>query len=246
MKLLIINPNTSENMTGQIEKSVKAIAPDDAQVEVVTNIGGPVSIEGHTDETVSAYHILKYLGNTSEQYDGYLIACFSNHPSVAVLRELTGKPALGIAEAACHMAAMAGNRFGIVTTSPKWVPMLEEAVVSFGLNGKCAGVFSSGLSVTDLHDLKQTDVEQAIFDAGKLAVSSGAEVICLGCAGMSGLQERMKKELKLPVIDSCEAGLMQLYALCTMGIGTSRICMYSPNMVRETIGLEDEIGMLYK
>lgn len=246
MRLLIINPNTSEAMTEQIRKSVEAVAPDDAECETVTNMGGPVSIEGHTDEIVSAYHILKYLGKNKEQYDGYLIACFSNHPVTAALRELTGKPVLGIAEAACHMASMAGNRFGIVTTSPKWVPMLEEVVTGFGLNEKCAGVFSSGFSVSELHDLEEKDVEKGILNTAGLAVSSGAEVICLGCAGMSGLQEKIKKELKVPVIDSCEAGVMQLYALCRMGIGTSRRCMYSPIMARETIGLEDEIDMFYK
>lgn len=246
MRILVINPNTGNEMTRQIEENLKALRLSDVELDVMTNEGGPVSIEGHTDEIISAYHMLKLLGKKKEKYDGYLVACFSAHPSVAAFRELTGKPVVGIAEAACHTAAMLGNRFGIVTTSPKWVPMLEEAVGNFGLKEKCAGVWSSGLSVTQLHTSTEEEVEEGILDAGRLAVLSGAEVICLGCAGMSGLQEKIREELKIPVVDSCEAGLLQLFAICKMGIQTSRICMYAPNLPRKTVHMEDELEQFYR
>lgn len=245
MRILVINPNTDNEMTEQIKNSIKTLLAEDIEIDVVTNEGGPVSIEGHTDEIVSAYYMLKILGNFKDEYDGYLIACFSDHPSIAAFRELTGKPVVGIAEAACHMASMAGNRFGIITTSPKWVPMLTEAVHSFGVEEKCAGVWTSGLSVEELHELPYQKVETAIIDAGKQAIASGAEVICLGCAGMSGLQKRIMVELRIPVVDPCEAGLMQIYALCKMGINTSQRCMYAPNYPRKTVHMEDVISKFY-
>lgn len=244
-RFLVINPNTDGEMTRQIGESLREILPEHTELCVETNIAGPVSIEGHTDEVVSAYYILKRIAEQQEAYDGYLIACFSDHPSVAVLRELTGRPVVGIAEAACHMAAMTGSRFGIVTTSPKWVPMLQEAVRCFGLEEKCAGVLSTGVSVTGLHELSQQEVEEAVLRTGKEAIALGAETLCLGCAGMSGLQERIERELGVPVVDSCQAGLMMLYALCSLKLGTSPSCMYAPNTARETVGLEEAIRKLY-
>lgn len=244
-KFLVINPNTGQAMTKQIEESLQGLVPEEVKLEVVTNVAGPVSIEGHTDEVISSYHILNLIGEKQEEYDGYLIACFSNHPSIAMLRELTGRPVVGIAEAACHMAAMTGNKFGIVTTSPKWVPMLQEAVGCFGMKDKCAGVWSTGLSVVELHQVSKEQLEDAILNTGRQAISYGAEVICLGCAGMSGLQQRIEKELKVPVVDSCKAGLMMLYSLCNLGLQTSRLCTYAPNAPRETMNLEENMKKLY-
>ncbi len=244
-RFLVINPNTGWEMTKQIEESLKGLKLDDVKLEVAANVAGPVSIEGHTDEIISSYHILKLIAERKTEYDGYLIACFSNHPSIKALRELTGKPVVGIAEGACYMAAMAGNLFGIVTTSQKWVPMLKEAVECFGIKDKCAGVFSTGLSVTELHELSGEEVEKEILNAGKKALAAGAEVLCLGCAGMSGLHKRIERELKVPVVDSCEAGLMMLYSLCHMGLWTSSLCMYAPNLPRETINLEKDMEQFY-
>lgn len=245
-KFLVINPNTEEAMTGQIERNLKELAPEQVELKAVTNTGGPVSIEGHTDEIVSAYHMLKLLGQTKEEYDGYLVACFSNHPSVGAIRELTGKPAVGIAEAACSMAAMLGERFGIVTTSPKWVPMLNEAVSAFGVKEKCAGVFSCGLSVVQLQECSAEEVADAVVDAGRLALLAGAEVICLGCAGMSGLKQRVEGELGVPVVDACMAGMMMLYSLSVLEAKTSRIGMYAPNEKRNTVNVEPEIRKFYE
>ncbi len=244
-KFMVINPNTGKAMTNQIEESLQGLLTEEVELEVVTNIAGPVSIEGHIDEVLSSYYILKMIAQKQEECDGYLIACFSNHPSIAMLRELTGKPVVGIAEAACHMAAMIGNKFGIVTTSHKWVPMLQEAVECFGMRDKCAGVWSTGLSVDELHQHSREQVEDAILNTGKQALSYGAEAICLGCAGMSGLQERIEKELKVPVVDSCKAGLMMLYSLCNLNLQTSCLCTYAPNLPRETMNLENNIKKFY-
>lgn len=246
INLLVINPNTGTEMTGQIEKQLKKICPANVALTVETNVAGPVSIEGHIDEIVSAYHMLELIAEKKDAYDGYLVACFSNHPSIAMLRELTGKPVVGIAEGACHMASVLGNEFAIVTTSPKWVPMLTEAVELFGLKQKCSGVFTSGLSVEDLHKLSEEKVEMEIIKAGQKALNAGAEVLCLGCAGMSGMQQKLEEQLNVPVVDSCEAGFMMLYALCSMGLKTSRRRMYEKNMPRETRNLNEKLTTFYK
>lgn len=246
IKLLVINPNTEEKMTQQIENQLRNICPQGVVLDVVSNVAGPTSIEGHTDEIVSAYHMLEIIAEKKDYYDGYLIACFSNHPSINMIRELTGKSVVGIAEGACHFASLAGDKFAVVTTSPKWVPMLEEAIDIFGLSKKSRGVFTSGLSVEELHTLTQEKVIEEIIKAGKIAIGKGSEAIILGCAGMSGLKEMMEAELKVPVIDSCEAGFMMLYGMCQMQLGSSRKRMYSENMPRKTVNLDDKIMSFYE
>ena len=245
-RILVINPNTEETMTEQIRDQILSICPEDVVLDAVSNAAGPVSIEGHTDEIVSAYHILETISENSGKYDGYLIACFSNHPSIGMLRELTGKSVVGIAEGACHFASLMGASFAVVTTSPKWVPMLEEAIGSFSLAKKCNGVYTSGLSVEELHSLSKEKVEKEIIQAGKIAVANGAEVIVLGCAGMSGMKEKLEESIDVPVIDSCEAGFMMLYGMCQMHLKSSRACMYAPQLPRKTKGLHENIKRFYE
>ncbi len=246
IRILVINPNTEQKMTDQIEKQIREKLPSDIRLTVRTNVAGPVSIEGHTDEIISSYYILEMLSDFKETYDGYLIACFSNHPSIAMLREITGKPVVGIAEGACHLASLLGHQFAVVTTSPKWVPMLTEAVDQFGLADKCRGIFTSGLSVENLHNLSAEKVEKEIIEAARRALDAGAEVLCLGCAGMSGIREKLENKLSVPVIDSCEAGFWELYALCKMSLSTSRYCMYAENLKRKTWNLDDKLKKFYE
>ena len=50
----------------------------------------------------------------------------------------------------------------------------------------------------------------------------GAEVITLGCACLAGLDERLQKELAIPVVDGIAAGVRLAEALARSGAFTSR------------------------
>ena len=54
MKLLIVNPNTSRPMTEGIAAAARAVAAHGTRIEAVCPSFGPLSIEGHFDETVAA------------------------------------------------------------------------------------------------------------------------------------------------------------------------------------------------
>jgi allantoin racemase len=50
----------------------------------------------------------------------------------------------------------------------------------------------------------------------------GAEVICLGCAGMAGINEVLQKRLGVPVIDGVAASIAYLNALVRCNLSTSK------------------------
>ena len=59
-------------------------------------------------------------------------------------------------------------------------------------------------------------------------VSDGADVIVLGCAGMSDLCTRLETELQVPVIDGVAAATTQVEALIRMGLKTSTRGEFAP------------------
>jgi allantoin racemase len=57
--------------------------------------------------------------------------------------------------------------------------------------------------------------------------SRGAEVLVLGCAGLTGFVEDLQKRVAMPVIDPVEAGCRMLKSVCETGLNTSHIGLYS-------------------
>ena len=221
--LLVVNPNTSAEMTETI--GVTALETGrrlGVEVRVICPDTGPDSIEGSFDEVVSAYWTVDCVLQVPEQFDGVLVACYGSHPAIAALREAIDVPVLGIMEASLLYALPLGAKFSIITTSPRWQPLLEESVRALGHEALCASVRSTGLAVLDLQRLPPEQVRSRLLAEAMLAVErDGAEVIVLGCAGMTGLHTAVSS-IGVPVVDPVVAGVALVAALAQTGARTSK------------------------
>ena len=247
-RLLVVNPNTSRDMTETIGISARLAAEKAAvEVDVVCPDNGPASIEGRFDEIVSAYWTLDCVMRVAERYDGFVVACYGPHPAVEAIREAVQAPAMGIMEASILYALPLGGRFAIVTTSPRWKPLLEEGVKLLGVEARCASVRSSGLAVLDLERLPPDEVRARLaVEARAAVIDDGAEVILLGCAGMAGLQESVSAAAGVPVVDSVWAGVTLVAALARAGARTSKRNQYRPVDPRPGLDLPPGLKRVYE
>jgi allantoin racemase len=229
-RLLVVNPNTSREMTETIRRSAEAAANAVAvEVDTVCPTNGPPSIEGRFDEIVSAYWTLDCVMQVVDAYDGVVVACYGPHAAIEGIREAVDVPTMGIMEASILYALPLGSRFGIVTTSSRWQPLLEDGLKLLGVESRCASVRSSGLAVLDLDRLPREEVCGRLAEAARAAVEEdGAEVILLGCAGMAGLQEVVASAVRVPVVDAVCAGVTLVGALARSGARTSKRNLYRP------------------
>ena len=67
---------------------------------------GPTSVEGVYDEIITSHGVLEILLKEKNNYDAFIIACFSDHPVIQAGREAIAKPVIGIFEAACMVACL--------------------------------------------------------------------------------------------------------------------------------------------
>jgi allantoin racemase len=229
-RLLVVNPNTSREMTATIAHSARAAGEAiGADVDITCPDHGPESIEGSLDEIVSAYWTLDHVKRVAELYDGIVVACYGPHPAIDGIREAIDAPTMGIMEASVLYALPLCASFSIVTTSPRWEPLLEESVRRLGVESRCASIRSSGLAVLDLERLPTAQVRARLAEEAKAAVvEDGAEMILLGCAGMAGLQEAVAAAAGVPVVDSVWAGVVIVGALARAGARTSKRNRYRP------------------
>lgn len=247
MRILFINPNTSEEFTRKIQAIVEKYALPTSEATAKNPSSGPRSIESIYDEILSSPGTLELAISEMDHYDGFVIACYSDHPTIYALREITEKPVIGIAEASMYMACMLGYKFSIVTTNQEWEPLLWDAVRHYGLAERCASVRSTGMPVLALESASPEETDRLILNAARRAIEEdGAEVICLGCAGMAGLDKNIEHELGLPVVDGVVSALKFLEGMVGYGLKTSKRLAYSRPGRKELLNLPETFYQPYR
>jgi allantoin racemase len=227
MKILVVNPNTSESMTKHIKKELDPIKRRDTELTVVCAETGPETIESAYEEAFAIPPTLNWVKRANQQgYDAVVIACFSD-PGLEAAKEISTIPVIGIGEATYHMAAMLGAKFTIMTIRKEYIPAVREQVHKRGLDYYLASVKDLGLSVseTDAHPEK---TKKRVLDFAKQAVEEdGAEVIILGCAGMSGYAPEIEKKLGAKVLDPTAVALKIAEAMVDLKLVHSKVGLFA-------------------
>lgn len=199
----------------------------------LTPAWGPESAEGWLDSYLSAAAVLDTLRTyDGPPYDAVVMAGFGEHGREGV-RELVDVPVVDITEAAAHLACLLGRRYGVVTTLERSRGQIEDSLETAGVARNCAAVVGTGLNVLDLGDDERT--ETAFLAAAERACAAGAEVLVLGCAGMTGLQRAVGEKLGLPVVDGVAAAVKLAESLLALGLTTSRVGSYAEALPKRRV-----------
>ncbi len=224
MLITVINPNSTATMTRSIAASARAVAGPGTRIAAVNPTGGPASIESSTDAARCVPGVLAKIG-AAPQSDAFVLACFGD-PGLDAAREVASGPVVGIAEAAMRTAGYLGGAFSVVTTLRRTVPHTERLVARYGLREQCRSVRATDIAVLDLDGDPET-FKQLRDEARSAVESDGADVIVLGCAGMSGLAAALQDELGVPVVDGVAAAVVTAESLVRLGLSTSRAGEYA-------------------
>ena len=246
MRILILNPNTSEDFTKSIEDAVQEVKVPGTELICMNPTAGPRSIECVYDEIISCAPCLELLIKHQHDFDGVVIGCYGHHPVIPAAREILNQPVIGIMEAAIHFACIAGETFSIISSGDRTITMFREAVRAYGVENRCASIRSTGTPVLALESSTKSVVEELILNEARKAVEEdGAEVISLGCAGMVGLNKRLSDELDVPVIDGVAAGIKLIEGLVCCGIKTSKRRAFSTPPGKELANLPEVFSKPY-
>ncbi|MCX3064220.1 aspartate/glutamate racemase family protein [Streptomyces beihaiensis] len=223
--MLVTNCNTTRAMTEEIVAGARAAATPGTAVTGLTPAWGVESAEGWLDSYLSAAAVLDALRTyDGEPYDAVVMAGFGEHGREGA-RELLDVPVVDITEAAAHLACLLGRRYGVVTTLGRSRGQIEDSLLTAGVAAHCVGVTGTGLGVLELDDPGR--VEKAFVAAARTVLDAGAEVLVLGCAGMTGLERAVSQRLGVPVVDGVAAAVRLAESLVGLGLRTSRAGGYA-------------------
>ena len=240
MKLLIINPNTSEAMTEDIRRTILMVKNKEIDIEVIHSDFGAESLESFYDYTLASFGMIRCLKKHVKD-DGILIACFGD-PGLYAIEEISDCPVVGIAEASMGIANLLGAKFSILAASEKASPMMDYLVAGYGMQARSAGTVAINMSVLDVEQNKEEAIEKLV-NAGRIAKNRGAEVLILGCAGMTGISESVEKRLGIRVLDPVFIGYSVLEMLVTKNISVGKSGLLSTpepkGVLKENLLLND-------
>ena len=227
MKIMVINPNTSENMTNHIREELSRIKRSDTKLTVLCPDMGPETIESAYDEAHAIPPTLELVKKANQEgYDAVILACFSD-PGLEAAKEVSEIPVIGIEESTLHMAAMLGARFSIMTPRKQRIPVRKEHVHMRGMDHFLASVRSLDLSVAET-DANPKKTKKRVLEVGKAAIKEdGAEVIILGCAGMAGYAPGLESKLGVKVLDPTAVALKVAEAMADLGLRHSKLGIFA-------------------
>lgn len=246
ISILVINPNSTESMTAALKPLLSDLLHPHLSLDFYTApASAPPSIDDAETSSLSAAAtfptLLPFLtahnhNNHAQDperhgYSAYLVACYSPHPLTTLIRTHSSAPVLNIFEASILHARALGRPFGIVTTGKYWETVLANGVRQYltgidtpaiekggaGIEG-FIGVRSTGLNATELHSMEKEEVDRRIAQASAELVGEGADIIILGCAGMSGMEEAIRRGAEtegrsIKIVDGVRAGIILLEGL---------------------------------
>lgn len=233
MRILVVNVNTTDSITQAIARQAQAAAAPGTEIIGLTPDFGADSVEGNFESYLAAIAVMDKVMSYDQPFDAVIQAGYGEHGREG-LQELLNVPVVDITDAAASTAMYVGRAYSVVTTLDRTVPLIEDRLRLSGLWDRCASVRASGLAVLELEESPERALE-AIVRQAELAVSEDrAEVICLGCGGMAGLDEQIRQRTGVPVIDGVSAAVTVAESLVRLGLSTSKVRTYAqprPKMI---------------
>jgi allantoin racemase len=239
MRVLLLNPNTTEAVTQRLLAAAKRVSAPGTEIVPLTASKGVPYIATRAEAQIAGAIVLEMLA-AHQDVDAAIIAAFGD-PGLMGARELFDFPVIGMSEAAMLTACMLGGRFAIVTFAQALGPWYRECVESHGLTGRLASIRMLDESFKSIKDVQEEKAEQLVALANQ-AAEDGADAVILAGAPLAGMANEVRTRIKVPVIDQTEAALRQAETLVLLNPRKSTLGSFRRPDAKPTQGLSDALA----
>lgn len=210
MKICLIVPIISKEFIEKKDREKrfgKYVRPD-TEVDVVNIDYGPSSIESRYDDVMAAPFVVKKAEWAEKNgYDAVAVSCMMD-PGVKAAKEALDIPVVGPKEAANQLAQILGD--------------------------KVATIYPRGITVLELSQDPSRTFE-VLLENSKIALDGGAQVLILGCTGLTGFGKRLQDELGVPVLEGEGLALALAQLFVDIGLSQSKLAYEKPPEKKRTL-----------
>lgn len=200
-RILLVNPNSTSEITEVAAEQVRLIAGDRATIATSTARFGARYISSRAAAAIAGHAALDCVARDAGGCDAVYLACFGD-PGLKALQEVSPIPVVGMADAACRVAAERYGRFGIVTGGALWEPMLNEFITSIGLSANLTGVRTIAPTGGDIARNPDAAIRSLAAACETCVREDEAKTVILGGIALGGLAAKVQPFVSAPVLCS--------------------------------------------
>ncbi len=210
---------------------IESITPAGYEIDNFVPDYGTHSVESHVDEAYNAPFILDKIVEAHQQnYDAIVIDCACD-PILVAAREAVETPVVGARNSALHFALTLGTKFSIVTVQGQsLVRCMHHGVRMEGLEAFLSSVRYLKMPVLDIASDPEEAQNELRVESKKAIDEDGADVIILGCTGLSHQVDikSISQELGVPILDPLIVAVNAAVAIVESGLTHSKVAYPKP------------------
>ena len=189
MKVILINPNSTEAMTLSSVETAQKTAPE-INFEGWTSFDGPPSIQGEEDGNHATKPLLELVKKANKQKpSAIIIGCFDD-TGLEQAREISLCPVLGIGESSFLLSYLFSGKTAVITTVHEAVPIIKKNIKNAGYSTLISEVIAADIEVLDL---EFSPAQSAVkFAQASKALDGSTQNIILGCAGAVKIKDEFE------------------------------------------------------
>ena len=238
VRLLVVNPNTSEAVTRAYLEAARRVAPEGVSLTGATGRFGARIVSNEAENLVAGHSALDLVADRAKGHDAVILA-ISFDTGLAALRSILPMPVVGITGAALNAACAGGRRIGVVIFGSVSRRLYETVLAGYGIEPVGIAAIEIGSAADYLSPGAQ---DGAVVDACARLERDGAEAVVLFGTAIVGMAARLAPSLGLPVYDGIEAVAASLSAIETQ----DRALDVRPRPLGESVGLSPALTRMLR
>ncbi len=240
MRILLVNGNTSDEVTQTLARAACDAASPDTEIVPVTGTFGVRLIENRAEAAIAEHAVLELIAEHAEAVDGVLIGV-SIDTALRAARGMVDIPVVGMTEAAMLTACMLGGRFGLITFSASSTAPYRELVESYGLMDRLAGMRTIDVSFVEAFEGRDAITAPILASANALIDEDGVETLVLVGAAGAGLAAQLQSRVAVPLLDGITCGVLLVEALIKLGAPPPTRGSYAAPAGNQVTGLSETL-----
>jgi Asp/Glu/hydantoin racemase len=241
MRILLINPNTTQTITQLLLHAGQAVASPGTEIIAVTAVRGVPYIATRAEALLGGATALEMIAEHENRADVVIIGAFGD-PGLFGARELFDIPVLGMSEASMLTACMMGRRFSIITFARALRPWYVDCIEMHGLSGRCASVRTLPGTFESITDI-QEEKEALLIELANAAIDQDeADAIILAGAPLAGMANKVKDFVPVPLVDPIQSAVKQAEGLFALAPRKPTAGTFRRPDPKTTLGLPEPLA----
>jgi len=214
VRLLLINPNTSDHITARLAASARAALDEHDVLTAVNAATGPAAVRTAAHLRVAENNALALAAEHAGSHDAIVLAISLDGAAPRLRRKLPGTPVIGMTEGALFTACLQAERVGLLTLGEALLPLYRRRIEEIGMASRMAGYEAaeseSAFGDSEIQELPLLDLLAAPC---RRLRDAGAESIVLAGAVLCGYARPLESLCAIPVLDGVECAVRQARAV---------------------------------